>query len=564
MGDAYPMLRDERERILAAIAREEVQFARTLDAGTVQLEEALIPLTDAERVVGRRPEDVPPNAPVLPGAFAFKLHDTYGFPIDLTIELAAEYGVRVDRGGFDAALEEQRQRSRGGRKAELARHAQLTDLYEGIQRRAGETVFVGYETTAAEGRVLAILRDGIAFDDLSGSGEAEVILDRTPFYAEGGGQVGDQGELLEAGGGSRLFSVEETLRPAGRLVVHHGKLHGRIRTGETVSAVVDGERRARTMRNHTATHLLHRALRNAVGPAARQAGSLVAPDYLRFDYPFERALTEDERRRIEDEVRRVVREDRPVTVALLPIGEAIEAGADAFFDEKYGEMVRTVRVADYSFELCGGTHCRASGQVGGFVITADRSIGTGMRRIEALTGDAADAHLRQRAELLAEIAGHLGAQGVEAVPDRIAALEAELREAKRRLRAGSGPGVPKAAELVAAAREVAPGIRLVAQAGPWATIEELKATAKETRSRLPSGVIALGLDADQPQLFVGVSDDLVARGVSAGALVQVGMGHIEGKGGGRPEMAQGRGSRRDGLAAALEAIGASLVASSGG
>jgi alanyl-tRNA synthetase len=564
MGDAYPMLRDERERILAAIAREEVQFARTLDAGTVQLEEALIPLTDAERVVGRRPEDVPPNAPVLPGAFAFKLHDTYGFPIDLTIELAAEYGVRVDRGGFDAALEEQRQRSRGGRKAELARHAQLTDLYEGIQRRAGETVFVGYETTAAEGRVLAILRDGIAFDDLSGSGEAEVILDRTPFYAEGGGQVGDQGELLEAGGGSRLFSVEETLRPAGRLVVHHGKLHGRIRTGETVSAVVDGERRARTMRNHTATHLLHRALRNAVGPAARQAGSLVAPDYLRFDYPFERALTEDERRRIEDEVRRVVREDRPVTVALLPIGEAIEAGADAFFDEKYGEMVRTVRVADYSFELCGGTHCRASGQVGGFVITADRSIGTGMRRIEALTGDAADAHLRQRAELLAEIAGHLGAQGVEAVPDRIAALEAELREAKRRLRAGSGPGVPKAAELVTAAREVAPGIRLVAQAGPWATIEELKATAKETRSRLPSGVIALGLDADQPQLFVGVSDDLVARGVSAGALVQVGMGHIEGKGGGRPEMAQGRGSRRDGLAAALEAIGASLVASSGG
>jgi alanyl-tRNA synthetase len=564
MGDAYPMLRDERERILAAIAREEVQFARTLDAGTVQLEEALIPLTDAERVVGRRPEDVPPNAPVLPGAFAFKLHDTYGFPIDLTIELAAEYGVRVDRGGFDAALEEQRQRSRGGRKAELARHAQLTDLYEGIQRRAGETVFVGYETTAAEGRVLAILRDGIAFDDLSGSGEAEVILDRTPFYAEGGGQVGDQGELLEAGGGSRLFSVEETLRPAGRLVVHHGKLHGRIRTGETVSAVVDGERRARTMRNHTATHLLHRALRNAVGPAARQAGSLVAPDYLRFDYPFERALTEDERRRIEDEVRRVVREDRPVTVALLPIGEAIEAGADAFFDEKYGEVVRTVRVADYSFELCGGTHCGASGQVGGFVITADRSIGTGMRRIEALTGDAADAHLRQRAELLAEIAGHLGAQGVEAVPDRIAALEAELREAKRRLRAGSGPGVPKAAELVAAAREVAPGIRLVAQAGHWATIEELKATAKETRSRLPSGVIALGLDADQPQLFVGVSDDLVARGVSAGALVQVGMAHIEGKGGGRPEMAQGRGSRRDGLAAALEAIGASLVAGSGG
>jgi alanyl-tRNA synthetase len=564
MGEAYPLLSDERERILAAIAREEVQFARTLDAGTAQLEEALIPLTDAERVIGRRPENVLPDAPVLAGDFAFRLHDTYGFPIDLTIELAAEYGVQVDRAGFDVALAEQRDRSRGGRKAELARHAQLTTLYEGILRRAGETTFVGYETTSAEGRVLAILRDGTAYDELTGAGEAEVILDRTPFYAEGGGQVGDRGELREAGGGSPLFSVEETQRPAGALVVHRGKLHGRLRVGETVSAVVDAERRARTMRNHTGTHLLHRALRNVAGPSARQAGSLVAPDYLRFDYPMDRALTGDEGRRIEDEVRRIVREDRPVTVASLAMAEAIDAGADAFFDEKYGETVRTVRVADYSFELCGGTHCRASGQVGSFVITADRSIGSGMRRIEALTGDAADDYLRLRADLLASVADRLGAQGVEAVPDRIAALEAELREAKRRVRAGAGAGVPRPAELAAAAREVAPGIRLVAHAGPWASIDELKAAAKETRALLPSGVIALGLDADEPQLFVGVSGDLVARGIAAGELMRAAMAHLGGKGGGRPEMAQGRGSRRDGLPAALGAIGAALAAGGGG
>jgi len=564
MGEAYPLLRDERERILAAIAREEVQFARTLDAGTAQLEEALIPLTDAERIVGRRPEDVPPDAPVLAGEFAFRLHDTYGFPIDLTIELAAEYGVQVDRAGFDVALAGQRDRSRGGRKAELARHAQLTALYEGILRRAGQTTFVGYETTSAEGRVLAILRDGTAYDELTGAGEAEVILDRTPFYAEGGGQVGDRGELREAGGGSPLFSVEQTQRPAGGLVVHRGKLHGRLRVGETVSAVVDAERRARTMRNHTGTHLLHRALRNVAGPSARQAGSLVAPDYLRFDYPFDRALTDEERRRIEDEVRRIVREDRPVTVANLAMAEAIDAGADAFFDEKYGETVRTVRVAEYSFELCGGTHCRASGQVGSFVITADRSIGSGMRRIEALTGDAADDYLRLRADLLASVADRLGAQGVEAVPDRITALEAELREAKRRLRAGAGAGVPRPAELAAAAREVAPGIRLVAHAGPWASIDELKAAAKETRALLPSGVIALGLDADEPQLFVGVSDDLVERGVAAGELMRAAMVHLDGKGGGRPEMAQGRGSRRDGLPAALGAISAALAAGGGG
>ena len=564
MGEAYPFLGDERERILTAIAREEVQFARTLDAGTAQLEEALIPLTDAERVVGRRPEDVAPDAPVLAGAFAFRLHDTYGFPIDLTIELAAEHGVRVDRAGFEVALLEQRERSRGGRKAELARHAQLTAQYEEILRRAGATTFLGYETTAAKGRVLAILRDGTSYDELTGSGEAEVILDSTPFYAEGGGQVGDIGELREAGGGSSLFAVEETFRPAGALVVHRGRLHGRLRVGETVDAVVDAERRARTMRNHTGTHLLHRALRNVAGSGARQAGSLVSPDYLRFDYPFERALTDDERRRIEDEVRRIVREDRAVTVAFLPMAEAIAAGADAFFDEKYGETVRTVRVADYSFELCGGTHCRASGQVGSFVITADRSIGSGMRRIEALTGDAADDLLRARSDLLSSIAERLGAQTAEAVPERIGALEAELREAKRRLRAGAGAAIPKPAELAAAAREVAPGVRLVSRAAPWPSIDELKSAAKETRGLLPSGVIALGLDADEPQLFVGVSDDLVARGVAAGDLVRAAMGHLEGRGGGRPEMAQGRGSRRDGLPAALEAIGAALAAVGGG
>jgi alanyl-tRNA synthetase len=564
MGEAYPLLRDERERILAAIAREEVQFARTLDAGTAQLEEALVPLTDAERVVGRRPQDVAPDAPVLAGGFAFRLHDTYGFPIDLTIELAAEHGVRVDRAGFEVALAEQRERSRGGRKAELARHAQLTAQYEEILRRAGATTFVGYESTSAECRVRAILRDGTAYDDLTGSGEAEVVLDRTPFYAEGGGQVGDTGELREAGGGSPLLAVEETFRPAGALVVHRGRLHGRLRVGETVSAEVDPERRARTMRNHTGTHLLHRALRNVAGPGARQAGSLVSPDYLRFDYPFERALTDDEQRRIEDEVRRIIREDRAVTVTHLPMAEAIAAGADAFFDEKYGETVRTVRVADYSFELCGGTHCGSSGQVGSFVITADRSIGSGMRRIEALTGDAADDHLRARSELLASVAERLGAQTVEAVPERIAALESELREAKRRLRAGAGAALPKAADLAAAAREVAPGVRLVSRAAPWASIDELKAAAKETRGLLPSGVIALGLDADEPQLFVGVSDDLVALGIAAGDLVRAAMEHLDGRGGGRPEMAQGRGSRRDGLPAALEAIGAALAAVGGG
>jgi alanyl-tRNA synthetase len=554
MGEAYPHLVERRDEILAAIAREETQFARTLDAGTGQLEAALHASTDAERVVGRRPEDLPADAPRLAGDLAFRLHDTYGFPIDLTLELAAEYGVGVDREGFDRALAEQRARSRSGKKAQLSKQAETAALFGAIQARAGDTPFLGYETTAADGRVLAIVRDGMEFDELTGHGEAEVVLDRTSFYAEGGGQVGDRGVLREPGGGSELFTVADTQRPVGGLVVHRGTLHGRLRVGETVDAVVDAERRAHTMRNHTGTHLLHRALRNVVGERARQAGSLVTPDYLRFDFPFDRALTDDELRAIEDEVRRIIRDDRPVSIAFMSMAEAIAGGADAFFDEKYSETVRTIRVQDYSFELCGGTHCRASGQIGGFIITGERSIGSGMRRIEAVTGAAADALARERSDLLDRAAEALGAQSVEAVGERIAALQEELRETKRRLKAGGGAGLPKPAELAAAAVEVAPGVRLAAAALPYDSMDTLKAAARDLSAVLGSGVVALALDADEPQLFVTVSEDLVARGIAAGDLVTVAMPALEGRGGGRPGMAQGRGTRREGLADALAAI----------
>ncbi|HEY8801041.1 MAG TPA: alanine--tRNA ligase-related protein, partial [Candidatus Limnocylindrales bacterium] len=387
------------------------------------------------------------------------------------------------------------------------------------------------------------------------------VLDQTPFYAEGGGQVGDRGELREAGGGSSLFAVEDTQRPVGGLIVHGGTLHGRLRVGEAVDAVVDADRRAHTMRNHTGTHLLHRALRNTVGESARQAGSLVTPDYLRFDFPFDRALTVDEIRAIEDEVRAVIRDDRPVTAAFMSMQEAIDAGADAFFDEKYGETVRTVRVDGYSHELCGGTHCRATGQIGSFVITGERSIGSGMRRIEALTGAGADAWLRARTDTLAAAAEAAGAQTVEAVPDRIRALQEDLRETKRKLKAGGGgvAGLPKSGELAAGAETLDGDVRLVAFAGPYASIDALKGAAKDLRGVLGPGVIALGLDADEPQLFVSVSDDLVARGVAAGALVQAAAGAIDGRGGGSPAMAQGKGTRRDGLPAALDAVRSRLT-----
>jgi len=333
-----------------------------------------------------------------------------------------------------------------------------------------------------------------------------------------------------------------------------------MRVSETIDADVDAERRAHTMRNHTGTHLLHRALRNVVGERARQAGSLVTPEYLRFDFPFDRPLSEDEKRGIEDEVRRIVREDRPVSVAYMPMAEAIAAGADAFFDEKYGETVRTVRVQDYSFELCGGTHCRATGQVGGFVITAERSIGSGQRRIEALTGAGADQLIRDRLDTLDRIGAEVGARSVDAIEERIAALQEDLRETKRRLKAGGGAGLPRPAELASRAEEATPGIRSVIAPIAADSIDALKGLARDTREALGSGVIALALDSDEPQLFVTVSDDLIARGIAAGDLVRAAMPAIGGKGGGRPEMAQGKGTRRAGLDDALAALRAALAA----
>ena len=575
MGDFYGHLRENEASILGAIAREEAQFTRTLEAGTDLLEEALIPLTSNDRQVGLKADDLPADAPVLPGSVAFKLHDTFGFPIDLTIELAAEYGVAVDRAGFDAALAEQRDRSRSGKKADLARRAEQGALYESIRARSGDTTFLGYETTTtAEARVVAILRDGIDYQDLEAKGDeelrteagaaAEIVLDRTPFYPEGGGQIGDRG-VLRAGGadGGVVFEVEDTQRVAGTqaagTIVHRGTLRGRIAVGDAITAEVDPERRADTMRNHTGTHLLHRALRNVVGDRAKQAGSLVAPEYLRFDFPFDRGLTDDEKRSIEDEVRRIVREDRPVTVELLPMAEAIERGADAFFDEKYGETVRTIRVQDYSFELCGGTHCRASGQIGSFVITGERSIGSGVRRIEALTGRSADSHLRARLDLLDRAAETVGATSIDALPDRIAALQGELKETRRKLReGGGGSGLPKPSDLRDRV-ESFDGVSLVTLAAPFESTDAMKAYAKDLRTTLGSNVIAVALDADEPQVFVTVDEIAVGKGISAGELVTLAVGAIDGKGGGRPEMAQGRGTKREGVGDALMAIRTSVM-----
>jgi alanyl-tRNA synthetase len=578
MAGAYPHLAERREEILGVIEREERQFNRTLEAGVGILEEALAPLTAEARVVGRQADHLAPDAPVLPGGVAFRLHDTYGFPIDLTVELAAEYGVRTDLAGFQDALAEQRERSRANTRAGLTDTNLAAARYADILARTAPTEFLGYETTSAAGRVVAILRDGTEYETLTAVPEielraeaaarAEIVLDRTPFYAESGGQVADTGALRTAAG-QVLFEVDDVQRVAGTqtagLTVHRGVLHGPVRVGDVLTAEVDAERRAHTMRNHTGTHLLHRALRNVVGERARQAGSLVTPDYLRFDFPFDRALTDDEKLAIERQVRQAVREDRPVSIEWMTMTEAQGAGADAFFDEKYGDRVRTIRVEGFSHELCGGTHCRASGQIGNFIITGERSIGSGMRRIEAVTGAAADRLMEDRFALLDRTAVAVGARGPEAVEERVASLQEELREAKRRLRAGAAAvSRPKPGDLAARAEELAPGVAFVGAVLDLESIDALKGFAKDVRGALPSGVIALGLDAEEPQLFVTVSDDLVGRGFAAGALVQGAAPSIDGRGGGRPEMAQGRGTRREGLGDAIAAVRAAVAGRAGG
>ena len=559
MGAAYPILHERHQVILGTIAREETAFARTLDAGTIQLEEALIPLTSAERVVGRRPEDVAADAPTLDGDTAFRLHDTYGFPIDLTVELAAEYGVSVDRQGFEAALQQQRERSRSGTRRDLVRQAEQTALFDGIARRVGDSDFQGYETTSARGRVQAIVRDGTEYQELEARGEvelrteasaeAQIVLDQTPFYAEGGGQIGDRG-VFRDDRGTVIFTVEDTQRPVAGLIVHHGRLHGRVGLGQELLAEVDADRRARIMRNHTGTHVLHRALRNTLGESARQAGSLVTPEYLRFDYPFDRGLTPEERHAIEHEVRRVIREDRPVSAAHMSMSEAIDAGADAFFDEKYGETVRTIRVEDYSHELCGGTHCRATGQIGGFIITGERSIGSGMRRIEAVTGEAAEALTEERFRLLEAAMGAAGTQSVEQLVPRIEDLKTRSKSAGK-----AATGLIPTAQAAARTAELLHKGALVSYSGGFRSMDELKAWAKDVRGSLRSGVIAAGLDdPDNPQLFVTVSDDLVEQGIDAADLVRDAVSTQGGKGGGRPAMAQGKLPERSALQAALQKL----------
>ena len=525
MGGAYPALASDRDRILDAVTAEEEKFARTLEAGSARLAE----LVEAAGAGG-----------VISGADAFRLHDTFGFPIDLTVEMAAERGVTVDRPGFDAAMAEQRVRSRGERRAAFAADPAVA---------AVRTEFIGYPNeTGADGLRI------VAFVEGTDDEPTAVVLDRTPFYAEGGGQVGDRGTLIGAKG---RLEVADTQR-AGEAIVHLGRLEGTLAVGDSVRGEVDEARRWAAARNHTGTHLLHRALRDVLGEHAKQAGSWVGPDGLRFDFPATSPTPREALREVERIVNAQIRRDAPVTPEWMSMADAQAMGADMFFGEKYApESVRVVRVDGYSRELCGGTHVAATGQIGTFLITGESSIGAGMRRIDAVTGEVAADLVSTRLEALHSAAQLLG-EREERVPQRVEALLARLREAER---VAKGEGGSRAATRLDAAgalsqAQQAGATKVIIQSYPEADADALRGLADDVRGMTGRFVlVAAGAAADRPSLLVAASRDLAAEGFDAAAVVRRAAGLIGGGGGGRSELAQAGGRDVARLGEALEEAG---------
>ncbi|TLM79751.1 MAG: alanine--tRNA ligase [Actinobacteria bacterium] len=537
MGEAYPEVVEHAELVRGIVASEEERFSATLRTGLAFLDTAL------ERV--RAAGDAR-----LDGVTAFTLHDTYGFPFELTAEIAGEAGIEVDTGGFEAEMEAQRERARahvqdvswsahGGVWAEIA--------------AAGATDFVGYESDEADAKVVAIVVGGERVERAEAGAEAQVVLDATPFYAEQGGQVGDTGALTRDG---MRFEVTETRLPAPGVHAHSGTVaEGAIAVGDRVRASIDVMRRERIRRNHTATHLVHWALRLVLGEHAKQAGSLVAPDRFRFDFTHFEAIGADDLGKIERMVDHKIMEDHPVRAYETSLASAREAGVTALFGEKYGDFVRVLEVGNFSRELCGGTHVGRTSEIGLLKIVSEGSIGANLRRIEAVTSFDAFDHLEREEATLFEAAAALKCRAAE-VPDRVRALLQRVKDAEAKAKAGA----PAALDAGAVRTVTAGGGYAVALGRvPGADAEALRDLAD--RLRADAGGVVLASEADSKAVLVAAGTDAaVAAGFDAGAVMRAMAEQVGGRGGGRPNMAQGGGPDADGIDAALAAAAALLGA----
>ncbi len=529
MGVAYPELKEAEQRVTDVLRQEEERFFETIEHGMSILEAAL---ADVEAKGGK----------VLDGELAFKLHDTYGFPLDLTADVCRERGMTVDEPAFDDAMARQREQARAAGKFKAA---------QGLEYTGAKTTFHGYEEIAFDdAKVVALYVDGSSVNEVKSGQDAVVVLDHTPFYAESGGQVGDQGVLANA---STRFAVADTLKVQADVIGHHGTLEqGTLKVGDVLRAEIDAHRRARTQRNHSATHLMHKALREVLGAHVQQKGSLVDAEKTRFDFAHNAPLTDDEIRRVERIVNDEILANAPGIVRVMPYDEAVKGGAMALFGEKYGDEVRVLDLG-FSRELCGGTHVHRTGDIGLFKIVVEGGVAAGIRRVEAITGDNAVRFVQELDTRVNEAAAALKAQPSELtqriaqVQDQVKSLEKELAALKSKLASSQGD------ELAQQAVEIA-GVHVLAATLDGADAKTLRETVDKLKDKLKSAAIVLAaVEGGKVSLIAGVTAD-ASKKVKAGELVNFVAQQVGGKGGGRPDMAQAGGTEPANLPAALAGV----------
>ena len=546
MSLSYPELDSNWETIQDVAYAEEDAFRRTLSAGTTILDAAV---ASAKETTG---------APVISGASAFSLHDTYGFPIDLTLEMAAEQGVAVDEEGFRSLMAEQKERARADARSKKTGHTDVRVFHEIEKQMGGGSTFLGYTEEAAEGTVQALLVDGASAPAASAPAEVEVILDRTPFYAEMGGQLADHGTIRLGGGG--VVEVHDVQAPIRGLSVHRGTLtEGTMSVGEKAYAQIDGARRLAIARAHTATHMVYAGLRSVVSKDATQAGSENSPSRLRFDFRHSSAVDASQLGDIEALVNEKLAEDLTVTTEEMSLDEAKAQGAIALFGEKYGSRVRVVTIGDgFDRELCGGTHVPTTGHIGRITLLGEGSIGSGVRRIDALVGDGAYEFQAKEHALVAQLS-HLVGGRAEELPGRIETLLAKLRDSEKELeKIRTEQALSRGGELAASAHAVGAVNFVGAAVGAVPSADALRTLALDVRDRLGNergAVVALGgIVAGKPSLVVATNEAAREHSVKAGALVRAVGKHMGGGGGGRDDIAQGGGTKPEGLEAAIDAI----------
>ncbi|RQS53364.1 alanine--tRNA ligase [Burkholderia sp. Bp8984] len=529
MGAAYPELKEAEQRVTDVLRQEEERFFETIEHGMSILEAAL---ADVDAKGGK----------VLDGELAFKLHDTYGFPLDLTADVCRERGMTVDEPAFDDAMARQREQARAAGKFKAT---------QGLEYSGAKTTFHGYEEIAFDdAKVVALYVDGSAVNEVKHGQDAVVVLDHTPFYAESGGQVGDQGVLANA---ATRFSVADTLKVQADVIGHHGTLEqGTLKVGDVLRAEIDAHRRARTQRNHSATHLMHKALREVLGAHVQQKGSLVDAEKTRFDFAHNAPLTDDEIRRVEQIVNNEILANAPGIVRVMPYDEAVKGGAMALFGEKYGDEVRVLDLG-FSRELCGGTHVHRTGDIGFFKIVVEGGVAAGIRRVEAITGDNAVRYVQELDARVNEAAAALKAQPSELtqriaqVQDQVKSLEKELGALKSKLASSQGD------ELAQQAIEVG-GVFVLAATLDGADAKTLRETVDKLKDKLKSAAIVLAaVEGGKVSLIAGVTPD-ASKKVKAGELVNFVAQQVGGKGGGRPDMAQAGGTEPANLPGALAGV----------